>query len=641
MSSERQGRNVFGELKSFKDEHEKLRWKGTFEEYINMVVENPNIARTSFRTVYDALTSREDFFTTGRNALFGAEKTTGRFIELMKSGAEGLETSKRIIILVGPPGSGKSTLVNGTKKGIEEYSKSDEGAMYAIDDCPMTEEPLHLIPMDMRPMLEEEYGVHIEGDLCPQCQLKYGEASFDSDTLKNVPIKRLVLSEKNRVGIGTFKPSDPKSQDITELTGSVNLAKLGRDGIGTASDPRAYSFDGELNIANRGVMEFVEMLKVDEKFLYSLLDLTTDHVIKAQLFGNISADEVIIAHTNLAEYNSYVSNPKNEALRDRLEVIEVPYTLQVSAEKKIHEKLVGESELAKKGRMHINPQTLETASTFAVLSRLSPTSKKYSKLQKLRIYDGQATNGLTKRDIRELQEEDPREGMYYGVSPRYIIDSLSKALVRGEKECLTPLDAIRALQDQLDHSGHTRDMKKEDKDALKNDLETARKAYDEYAVNEISEAFIGSYEDVALNLCDNYLNNVEAFCNKSKIVDPITDEEFDPDERLMRSIEEQIGVNENGKKEFRNELLMRIASVYRRGGQFDYTSHPRLKEAIQKKLFGDLKDMIKLTTTAKVKNEEQRKRINDVERTLIEERGYCPHCANELISYVGALMSRA
>ncbi len=639
MSSERQSRSVFGELKNFRDEHEKLREKISFEEYINKVVENPNIARTSFRTVYEALTSREDFFTTGQNALFGAEKTTDRFIELMKSGAEGLETSKRIIILVGPPGSGKSTLVNGTKKGIEEYSKTDEGAMYAIDGCPMNEEPLHLIPKDMRPMLEEEYGIHIEGDLCPQCEVEYGDINFDSDALKNVPIKRLVLSEKDRVGIGTFKPSDPKSQDITELTGSVDLSKLGE--FGSASDPRAYRFDGELNVANRGVMEFVEMLKVDEKFLYSLLDLTTDHVIKAPRFPNISADEVIIAHTNLAEYNSYVANPKNEALRDRLEVIEVPYTLQVSAEKKIHEKLIGESELVKRGKIHVNPQTLETASTFAVLSRLSPTSKKYSKIQKLRIYDGQETNGLTKRDIRELQEEDPKEGMYYGVSPRYIIDSLSKALVRGDKECLTPLDAIRALQDQLDHSGHTRDMKKEDKDSLKNDLETARKAYDEYAVREISEAFIGSYEDVALNLCDNYLNNVEAFCNKTKIIDPITDEEFDPDEKLMRSIEEQIGVSDSGKKEFRNELMVRMASILRQGKEFNYNSHPRLKEAIRKKLFGDLKDMIKLTTTARVKNEEQRKRISEVERTLVEERGYCPHCANELVSYVGSLMSRA
>lgn len=639
MGNERQPRDIFGEFKNSKDGLEKLREKIKFEEYVNRVVESPNIARTSFRTVYEALTSRPDFFTTGQNALFGAEKTTERFIELMKSGAEGLETSKRIVILVGPPGSGKSTLVNGTKRGIEEYSKTDEGAMYAIDGCPMNEEPLHLIPKDMRPMLEQEYGIHIEGDLCPQCQVKYGNESFDSDTLKNVDVRRLVVSESERVGIGTFKPSDPKSQDITELTGSVDLSKLGE--FGSASDPRAYRFDGELNVANRGVMEFVEMLKVDEKFLYALLDLTTDHVIKAPRFPNISADEVIIAHTNLAEYNAYVANPKNEALRDRLEVIEVPYTLQVSAEKKIHEKLIGESDLVKRGAVHINPQTLETASTFAVLSRLSPNSKKYNKMQKLRIYDGKDTMTLTKRDLNELQAEDPNEGMYYGVSPRFIIDSLSKALVHGDKKCLTPLDAIRALQDQLDHSGHTRDMKKENKDALREDLRLARSAYDMHAVNEISEAFVGSYEDVAMNLADNYLNNVDAFTNKSKIIDPITDEEFDPDERLMRSIEEQIGVSENGKKEFRNELMVNIASVVRKGGEFNYRNHDRLKEAIRKKLYGDMKDMIKLTTTARVKNEEQSKRIGDVKSTLVEEKGYCPHCADELIGYVGSLMSRS
>lgn len=638
MSGERQKRDIFGELRDYKDEHEKLKWEGSFEEYINMVVENPNIARSSFRTVYDALTSREDYFTTGKNALYGAEQTTDRFLELMKSGAEGLETSKRIILLVGPPGSGKSTLVNGTKRGIEEYSKTDAGAIYAIKGCPMQEEPLHLIPNDMRPMIEEEYGIHIEGDLCPQCSETYGNQDFGSDALREVPIERVTISEKDRRGIGTFKPSDPKSQDITELVGSVDLSKLGK--YGTASDAKAYRFDGELNVANRGVMEFVEMLKVDEKFLYTLLDLTTDHVIKAPRFPNISADEVIIAHTNLAEYNAYVSNPKNEALRDRLEVIEVPYTLEVSAEEKIHQKLIGESDLVKRGRVHVNPQTLRTASVFAVLSRLSE-AKKYTRLEKMRIYNGDSTNRLSQRDLRELQADDPKEGMYYGVSPRYIIDSLSKALVHGEKECLTPLDAIRALTDQLNHSAHTRDMNDNDKKSLTEALALAQQEYNEYAVKEVSKAFIGSFEDVAMNLYQNYISNVMAFTTGEKIVDPVTGHEYDPDEKLMRSIEEQINVSVSGKAEFRKELMTRIARVSMQGKTFTYHDHPRLEEAITNKLFGDMKDMIKLTTTSGVRNDKQQKRINDVERTLIEDSGYCEHCAHELVEYVGSLMARS
>lgn len=629
--------NIFGDLERYQGDQERLKWEGNFEEYVEKVVENPDLTQSAYRRAYNAITSREDFFTTGKNALFGAEKATERFTDILKAGAEGLEVGKRIIMLVGPPGSGKSTLVNGTKRALEEYSKTDEGAVYAIADCEMQEDPMHLIPNDMRPQLEQDHGIHIDGDLCPHCQEKYGgEALEDGEAFKNVPVKRVTLSEKERRGIGTFKPSDPKSQDITELVGSVDLSKLGEHG--TASDARAYRFDGELNVANRGVMEFVEMLKSDEKFLYTLLDLTQDRVIKAPRFPNISADEVILAHTNLAEYKSYVNNPKNEALRDRMVVIPVPYTTEVSNEEKIHQKLLGQSEQVQNSSVHINPRTLETAATFAVLSRMGD-SKKYSKLQKMKIYDGQETDGLTQRDIRELQEEHPDEGMT-GISPRYVIDSLSTALIKQNKDCLTPIDTIRALKDNLDYHPHTRDMKKEEKDSLIEDLSTVKQEFDKSAKKEVQSAFVYSYDETARSLSDNYLNNVDAYCNGNKIIDPITEEEYEPDENVMRSIEEQIGISDSGKQEFRRELLMRMGSMQMKGESFTYQSHPRLKEAIENKLFADLKDMVKLTTSSKVPNEEQQERLQGVEKTLVEEKGYCQHCASELIRYVGTLLSR-
>lgn len=632
----RAGHNVFGEIDQFTSEQERLRWEGTFDQTVEKAIENPHVARTAFQTTYGAVTSRPNFFTTGPNALFGAEQAIDRYIDVLHAGAQGLEIGKRIILLVGPPGSGKSTLINGTKRGLEEYSKTDDGALYAIQGCPMNEEPLHLIPRAIRPGIEEMHGIHIEGDLCPQCNANYGGDNLNAATLRDVPVHRIFFSEKDRIGIGTFKPSDPKSQDITELVGSVDLSKLGE--YGSASDPRAYRFDGELNVANRGLMEFVEMLKCDERFLYALLDLTQDRVIKAPRFGNIYADEVIVAHSNLTEYKDYVSNPKNEALRDRMVVIPVPYALKVSDEKKIHEKLIGQSEIARNSAKHINPNTLATAAMFAVLSRLRPSAK-YTKLQKLKIYDGQNTDGLTQRDINELRAESDDEGMF-GISPRYIIDSLSMALIQQGKPCVTPIDTIRALRDNLEFHPHTRDMNKEDKDALKADLAVVKDEYDKEAKKEIQSAFVYSYDETARSLCGNYLNNVEAFCNKAKVIDPITEEEVAPDEALMRGIEEQIGVTENGKKEFRSELLMRMASVYRRGETFEYTTHPRLKEAIEKKLFADLKDMVKLTTGSRVPNEEQKKRVESVEHTLVHERDYCPHCATELIKYVGTLLSR-
>src|SRR5947209_17673663 len=121
----------------------------------------------------------------------------------------------------------------------------------------MQEEPLHLIPHDLRADVEKEFGLYIEGELCPHC--RYMVDTQYKGHIEDVPVKRLAFSEKYRVGVGTFTPSDPKSQDISELVGGIDLSTIGE--VGVESDPRAYRFDGELNIANRGIMEFVEMLK--------------------------------------------------------------------------------------------------------------------------------------------------------------------------------------------------------------------------------------------------------------------------------------------------------------------------------------------------------------------------------------------
>src|SRR6185312_3671009 len=173
-----------------------------------------------------------------------------------------------------------------------------------------------------------------------------------------------------------------------------------------------------------------------------------------------------------------------------------------------------------------------------------------------------------------------------------------------------------------------------------NFISEARKEYDEIAKREVQRAFVYSFEESARTLLNNYLDNVEAYCNKTKLRDPITEESVDPDEKLMRSIEEQIGVTETAKKAFREEILIRISSLARRGQKFEYRSHERLKEAIEKKLFSDLKDVVKITTSSKTPDAEQLRRINDVVERLVSGEGYCVVCANEMLKYVGTLLSR-
>jgi len=570
---------------------------------------------------------RYNFFS---QEIFGIEKPLQQIVDYFHSAAQRLEVRKRVLLLMGPVGGGKSTIVYLLKRGLEAYSRTPAGAIYAIKNCPMHEEPLHLIPNELRPDVEKEFGLYIEGDLCPHC--RYMVDTQHRDRIEEVPIKRITFSEKYRLGIGTFTPSDPKSQDISELVGGIDLSTIGE--IGVESDPRAYRFDGELNIANRGIMEFVEMLKTDEKFLYVLLTLSQEQNIKTGRFSMIYADEVVVSHTNEHEYQSFVGNKKSEALQDRIILAKVPYNLRVSDEVKIYEKLLKQSALK---NVHIAPNTLRIASIFAVLTRLEPSKKAgMSLMKKLKLYDGEDMEDFKQKDLRELQEEAVREGMD-GISPRYVINRLSNALVKPNVTCINPIDALRALRDGLDqHTSITR----EERERYLNFVSEARKEYDEMAKKEVQRAFVYSYEEQARTLLNNYLDNVEAYCNKTKLRDPITDEEMEPDEHLMRSIEEQINVSENAKRSFREEILIRISSLARKGQTFDYTSHERLKEAIEKKLFADLRDVVKITTSTRTPDKEQLRKINEVVDRLMAEHGYCHVCANEILRYTGSLLNR-
>ncbi|MDT5123499.1 MAG: serine protein kinase [Acidobacteriota bacterium] len=643
---EQDGKNKFNiseRLEDLRRERESLRWEGSFRDYFELVSQNPRIAQLSHARINDMVhaagieklnegtrdeVARYNFFAT---ELFGIEEPIARIVEYFKSAAQRLEVRKRILLLMGPVGGGKSTIVTMLKRGLEDWTRNEAGAVFAIKDCPMHEEPLHLIPHELRAEIEKHYGIYIEGDLCPQC--RYALEHEYGGRHEDVRVHRVVFSEKERVGIGTFSPSDPKSQDITELTGSIDLSTIGE--VGVESDPRAYRFDGELNIANRGLMEFVEMLKVDEKFLYSLLTLSQEQNIKTGRFAMIYADEVILSHTNENEYISFAGNRKSEALQDRIILVRVPYNLRVSQEERIYYKLLNQSEVLH--NVHIAPNTLKVAAMFAVMTRLEePKRQNVDIVKKMKLYDGEDVEGYKSKDVRELKDETVREGMD-GISPRYIINRLSSALVRDGVTCINPIDALRAIKDGFEqHTGISSDQR----DRYLNLISAARKEYDELAKIEVQRAFVYSFEEMARTICNNYLDNVEAYCNKERIKDPITEEEMEPDEQLMRSIEEQIGITENAKNTFRQEILIRISSYARKGRSFEYNSHERLKEAIEKKIFADLKDVVKITTSAKTPDPDQLRRINEVVDRLVKDGGYCPVCANELLTYVGTLLSR-
>jgi len=660
------------------EKFQELHWEGSFDDYLEMVHRNPKVARTAFQRLYDMILSFgmgeytefrqkvihykifDDPISHGKDAIFGLDKYLMKLVDVIKAAARGYGPERRIILLHGPVGSSKSTLVRLFKKGLEDYSMTPDGAIYSFywqmvneDDsiekvnCPMHEDPLRLIPEGVRGSIltevnhgrsEEEF-IRVEGDLCPVCRFYYNALmdKYKGDwerIISNVRVKKLTLSEKDRVGIGTFQPKDEKNQDSTELTGDINYRKIAL--YGSDSDPRAFNFDGELNVANRGIVEFIEVLKLDVAFLYDLLGATQEHKIKPKKFSQVDIDEVIIGHTNEPEYKKLLNNEYMEALRDRTIKIDVPYITKLSDEIKIYQRDFNSERI--KGK-HIAPHTLEIASMWTVLTRLEePKKAGITLMQKLKLYDGKLIPGFTEDTIRELKKESEREGME-GISPRYIQDKISKALVSDvSRKCVNPFMVISEIEGGLVH--HSLISSEAQRRRFKELLTLVRQEYEEIIKNEVQRAIAADEEAIA-RLSGNYIDNVKAYIRKEKIKNPFTGEDEEPEERLMRSIEDKIDIPESRKDDFRREVMNYIAALALEGKRFDYKSNERLRRALELKLFEDQKDSIKLTSlVTNVIDKATQEKIEIVKSRLIRDYGYCESCSSDVLTYVASIFAR-
>jgi len=393
--------------------------------------------------------------------------------------------------------------------------KVEENGQEVVIPDPMHDEPLRLLPEEARSRIvgrlngprKATYQIRVSGEPSPVSRFYMNELlkKYDGDidkVLEHIVVRRLVLSERDRVGIGTFQPKDEKNQDSTELTGDVNYRKLAE--YGSESDPRAFNFDGEFNVANRGVIEFIEVLKLDVAFLYDLLGASQEHNIKPKKFAQTFIDEVIIGHTNEPEYRKLMSNELMEAFRDRTVKIDVPYNLRLDNEIRIYEKDFNANRVNK----HISPHTLEVASMWAILTRLKSTKKgDLSLMDKLKLYNGKSLERYTEENIRELREENPREGLD-GISPRYIQDKVSNALVRPySTTCVNPFMVLHELEEGLDH--HSLITSEEVRKQYRDLLAVAKEEYAEIVKNEVQRA-IAADEVQIQRLCANYIDNVKA-----------------------------------------------------------------------------------------------------------------------------------
>ena len=628
-------------------------WSGTVYDYLFEVQKNPDIANFAPGRIYNMIVDKgmtdvdDDLKIRGYEDLvkynffdqkiFGTLEPIHDIMRFLKASARRTETGKRILILVGPVSSGKSTIATLLKRGIEQSGM----VKYHIKGCPIHEEPLHSIPLHDRESWEEKLGVKIEGVPCPVCQKMIDDEYTENGIVlwDEVPVERVILSEQRRIGIGSFSPSDPKSQDVSELIGRINMSKIARYG---ETDPRAYQFDGELQVANGGMIELIELLKTDIKLLYVFISLAQEQVIKSPGFPQIHIDTLMLAHTNTTEFDSFRSEKKNEAIHDRMYPIFVPWNLRVDDEIKIYEKMIKESNFS---GVHLAPNTLKIAAQFAVLSRLTPSKKVSSLIEKMRIYNGEVSKEFKKEeiDIKSLREEGRNQGEgMTGISPRFIINALNVALgMKEDKNCINPIDVIRALRSNFDHHiGISEEEKEEYLNLLISDKNSVSAEYKDIAKKEVNMAFIYAYDEQAMALFDRYMENVSAFCKKEKVYDSVTGEYSDPDEKLMRSLEELISVPLNSKSEFRNGVFVYKSSCLESGKKFTYNEYEPLKEAIEKKLMSDLKSVVNLSLADTTSTDPKRQKRREKAMEILLDNGYCTECANVLLRFIGEVLRK-
>lgn len=614
------------------------KFYGTLADYLCILEKNPDAAKLAHKRLYDVITNQGvtkmtksnqrcnklfgaeelktyDYFQT---KFFGMERSLAKIMRFLRSASLKGEESRQVLLLLGPVGAGKSALMEHIKGALEECEP-----MYHIDGCPIHEEPLHLIPRSLREEFQKIYGIRIEGDLCPVCRFRLKE-EYNNDYTA-VPISQSSFSARGRRGVGVVPPMDANSQDVTVLVGSEDISKLD---MYPEDDPRVLSLNGAFNVGNRGIVEFVEVFKNEIEFLHTMITATQEKAVPSPGKGPmIYFDGAILAHCNEAEWNKFKSENTNEAILDRIVRVNIPYCLEYSEEQKIYEKMLSLSDFDG----HIAPHTLEVASMFAVLSRLHG-SNKVDALTKMKLYDGKDVieKGTVKKiDINDLREETRDEGMT-GISTRFIMKAIDSALSDSEKNMVTPISIRDALIKQVKDQIVVEDDRNRYLDFLGKTL------HDEYLnilEKEITKAFVSAYEEQAESLFNNYLDHAEAYVNMTTVKDAVTNEEINPDESFMASIEEQIGITGTSRENFRVDITAFMFSKLRRGESVDWKSYAPLKEAIETKLTSSVKQISRIVTKSKSRDKKQQGKYNEMVATLIEEYGYNEDSAEEVIKF--------
>lgn len=679
--------------------YKKLHTKLTLPEYIDLVYANPCLVQSAYQRLYRMIMShgvekierynktitRYKFFEKGDDPIYGLDENLESFVKVLRGAAGYYGTEKRIILLHGPVGSAKSTICRNLKRGLEKYTATDEGAVYTYDwvelpadledqsyaPCPMHDDPIKLIPLEIRKDMEKELNeilqeqikerkklasekgekyderaddlpIRLTGELNPHCRffmdelLNRYDGKWEEVVTKHIEVRRFVFSENRRTAIGTFQPKDEKNQDSTELTGDINYMKLGQ--VGKDSDPRAFNFDGEFLVSHRGVLEFIEVLKLAPEFLYDLLGATQERTVKPKKFAQVDIDVALLSHTNNPEYQRLQENERMEALRDRTVRVDIPYTLSHTEEVKILKKDYNPDKV----RTHIAPHTIEIGALWAILTRLTNENEREIDLvTKAKLYDGKQVPGFTQEVVKEMRDRNSDEGMKRGISARFVQNKISNALV-SQHDYVNPFMVLTEIKEGL--LTYSLINNEELRQNYINCVDVAKKELGEILKHEVQKALVADDEAIS-RLFNNYLDNCFAYIDGVKVKNPFTGENEEPDERLMRAIEEKVDISEMAAPDFRRTIASFVGNIVRKQGRdaLTWDCNAKLAKALELKLFEDTKGTIKLnmlTNVTEVIDKDLAKKIAAVKTRLIEKFGYNEQSATDVLNYVSSIFAR-
>jgi serine protein kinase len=664
-----------------------LRQTRSFEWYLEELYDSPKIARNAHQRVADMFDyygtsydedagvveyelASEDPLGEGENTFYGrvVHEAIHEFVNKVKSGARGLGPEKRIKLLLGPVGSGKSDFDRQVRRYYEDYTTREEGRMYTfrwtglcdvlrdqdpgdnVVRSPMNQDPVVLLPVeqresvieDLNERLEAPYTVRNEQALDPASEfymdklLEHYDDDLQSVLENHIEVIRLLADENKRQAIETFEPKDKKNQDETELTGDVNYSKIAVYG---ESDPRAFDYSGAFCNANRGIFSGEELLKLQREFLYDFLHATQEQTIKPKNNPRIDIDQVIVGRTNMPEYRDKKGDEKMEAFNDRTKRIDFPYVLQYEEEARIYRKMLKNADVPD---MHVEPHTLEMAGLFGVLTRIEePDGGNVSVVQKAKAYNGEIDEG-DDIDVKKLRDEaadvaDIGEGMD-GVSPRFIGDEIAEALMDSmhrNREFLSPLTTFNHLEENLENHGS---IPQENFETYYRYLELVREEYKERAIEDVRHALAYDLDEIQRQ-GEKYMDHVMAYIDDDTVEDEITGREQEPDEKFLRDVEEKLNVPEDRKDDFRQEVSNWVSRRAREGDTFNPQDNDRLRRALERKLWEDKKHNINFSALVSANELDDDERSAWVDALI--EQGYSREGATEVLEFAGAEVAKS